>query len=114
MVSSLAQRRASAPCRVQQRSLFLVLPAFIISSFLPSSVSYLILLRHLLLLRSSFGQAMNSLHQLYMPEHHPNHRAKFKVKVDTKTQNGELLCREGFLLIPECKNAIERNLTSVS
>lgn len=31
-------------------------------------------------------QAMNSLHQLYMPEHHPNHRAKFKIKAATEVE----------------------------
>jgi len=29
---------------------------------------------------------MNTLHQLYQPEHHPNHRAKFKIKVGTEVE----------------------------
>jgi len=31
-------------------------------------------------------QAMNTLHQLYQPEHHPNHRAKFKIKAGTEVE----------------------------
>ena len=31
-------------------------------------------------------QLMNNLHQLYQPEHHPNHRAKFKIKAGTEVE----------------------------
>jgi rhomboid-related protein 1/2/3 len=31
-------------------------------------------------------RAMNMLHQLYQPEHHPNHRAKFRIKAGTEVE----------------------------
>jgi len=31
-------------------------------------------------------RAMNMLHQIYQPEHHPNHRAKFRVKAGTEVE----------------------------